>query len=150
MSETEYAAWTEPAITNFATDVAQASGMPLDEALTHARAQFPMMLPNGLATPHAYLFVIVDSDGIDVGTLWLGRDRQRPTVGYVYDIVINADRRGEGLGRDAMRLAEDVLTAEGFESIALSVFGFNINARALYDSLGYQAVATTMAKPLPN
>ena len=61
---------------------------------------------------------------------------------------IDEARRGEGLGRAAMLAAEQVAREAGWSALGLNVFGHNPRARGLYDSLGYEVAATTMAKPL--
>jgi ribosomal protein S18 acetylase RimI-like enzyme len=47
-----------------------------------------------------------------------------------------------------MLAAEAVCREEGWTAIGLNVFGPNTRARGLYDSLGYEAVSTSMTKPL--
>lgn len=148
MSATEFAAWTEPTIASYAEDLARANGVPLDLTLRMARTQFAQLFTAGVDTPHMWLFVVVDAQGAEAGTLWLGANPQFADCGFVWDITINETRRGQGLGRAAMLLAEDALRAAGFDTVQLSVFGFNDRARALYDSLGYTVVGTTMTKPI--
>lgn len=148
MGAAEFAAWTESTIASYAEDVARANDLPVDATLPMATAQFAQLLTAGLNTPRTWLFVVVDEHGADAGTLWLGANPQFPNSGFVWDIAIDATRRGHGLGRAAMLLAEDVFRDAGFDQIQLSVFGFNDRARRLYDSLGYGVVATTMAKSL--
>jgi ribosomal protein S18 acetylase RimI-like enzyme len=148
MSAAEFTAWTEPTIVSYAEDLARANGVPLDVTLLLAKAQFVQMIPAGADTPQTWLFIVVDDAGAGAGTLWLAANPQLESVGFVYDIAIDEAHRGQGLGRAAMLLAEDVLRDAGYRQIQLSVFGFNDGARALYDSLGYDVVATTMAKPL--
>jgi ribosomal protein S18 acetylase RimI-like enzyme len=148
MDAAKFAAWSERAISDYADDLARSHGATIQHALSVARAQFAHMLSDGLETPNTWLFVIVDEAGVDVGTLWLGANPQFEDAGFVYDIVIDDARRGEGLGRAAMLLAEDTLRDAGYAKIQLSVFGFNNGARRLYDSLGYDEVATTMTKAL--
>jgi ribosomal protein S18 acetylase RimI-like enzyme len=148
MDAADFTAWTEPAITSYAEDIARSQGAGLDAALSVARAQFAHMLGDGLDTPHTWLFVIVDEAGVDAGSLWLGANPQFEDTGFVYDILIHEGRRGEGLGRAAMLSAEEVLRHAGYAKIQLSVFGFNDGARRLYESLGYDEVARTMTKSL--
>lgn len=148
MTDAEFATWSESTVTAYGEDLARAHGVAVEITVPVARDQFAHMLPHGLDTPATWLFTIVDATGADAGTLWLGQNPQLPHAGYVYDIVIAASRRGEGLGRAAMLRAEEVLRAAGYTVIQLSVFGFNSGARALYDSLGYGVIGTTMAKPL--
>ena len=47
-----------------------------------------------------------------------------------------------------MLAVEDFASRHGRASIGLNVFGTNIEARSLYDSLGYTVVSTSMVKHL--
>ena len=47
-----------------------------------------------------------------------------------------------------MQLAEDYARSQGARTLGLNVFGFNHGARGLYESLGYEVVATKMKKSL--
>jgi GNAT superfamily N-acetyltransferase len=119
-----------------------------ESALRRAEEQHREFLPEGLATPHTHLLRVLDAAGVAVGVLWIGPHPRKEGAGWVYDVEIEEHRRGEGLGRAAMVAAEDVARKEGWTEIGLNVFGPNHGAKALYDSLGYAAVTTTMAKPL--
>jgi ribosomal protein S18 acetylase RimI-like enzyme len=88
-------------------------------------------------------------DGAEVGVLWIGRrSGEAPREYYIYDVVIREDRRGEGLGRAAMKLAAEWVRSQGGTRIALNVWGNNAVARSLYRSLGYVELAVTMVADL--
>ena len=148
MTPAEFETWAEHTIAGYARDLAESDGRSLEDALALAREQFPQLLPDGLSTAGVWLLKVFDSDGIDVGSLWIGRHRDRDDVAFVYDIEIAEAHRGRGLGRAAMRAAEGVVAAAGIIEIGLNVFGFNERARRLYDSLGYRVVRTEMSKAL--
>ncbi|MEZ5096605.1 MAG: GNAT family N-acetyltransferase [Nocardioides sp.] len=101
-----------------------------------SREQHAELLPDGLASPGQHLFTAW-SEGRRVGTLWIGTER---TVAFVYDVAVDADRRGEGLGAALMRVAASWARDRGAPALGLNVFGHNRVARALYDKLGYQLV----------
>jgi len=69
-------------------------------------------------------------------------------VWWLYDIEVDERRRGQGLGRAALLLAEDVVRGGGGRELGLNVFANNTVARRLYDSLGYAPVSTTMLERL--
>ena len=71
-----------------------------------------------------------------------------PGAWWVWDIVINADQRGQGFGRAAMLLGQEYARRHGAITLGLSVFGFNTGARGLYDSLGYETTSVKMLKKL--
>ena len=47
-----------------------------------------------------------------------------------------------------MQLGEDVARSAGAIRMGLNVFGSNVVARGLYESLGYEVTALQMSKPL--
>ena len=148
MTAPEYEAWIEEAVISYADERAAATGIPLAVSLDKARAQLPMLLPEGHATPGMQLFVIVDDTDSDVGNLWLGTDPDRPDTLFVWDISIREQFRGRGLGRAAMLAAEDVARQTHAVAMSLNVFGSNTVARRLYESLGYGVTAQQMLKNL--
>lgn len=149
MTPAEYPAWREHSTTAFAAELSQANGAPLEQAVARARQQYEDYLPDGLDTDGMLLRVVVDGRGQDVGVLWIGRHPQRAGMGFVWEIEIDEQHRGRGLGRATMLAAEEVAREQGWSAIALSVFGFNSTARRLYESLGYGTVAVQMVKHLP-
>jgi len=148
MSAAEFEEWKHKSTETFAQEMAQASGQPIEATREQARQQFPALLPQGLDTAGHRLDVVIDSDGSDVGLLWIGPHPDRPGAAYVYEIEISAGHRGRGLGRAAMVAAEGLAREAGTQEIGLQVFGPNERARRLYDSLGYRVVATRMTKKL--
>jgi len=91
--------------------------------------------------------VITDEES--VGTLWMGRPLSGDAdTWYIFDIEIAKDMRGRGFGRAAMEAAEEWTRERGGTRVALNVFGPNLTARALYDSLGYEVLATSMFKDI--
>jgi GNAT superfamily N-acetyltransferase len=81
-----------------------------------------------------------------VGTLWLGV--RSGTDWWIYDIVVDEEFRGTGLGRPTLRAAEEYVQAHGGTRLGLNVFGPNAVARHLYDAVGYVVVSTQMIKDL--
>lgn len=149
MTADEFAEWRPRSIESFAAELAQAMNRPLDAARQRAAAVFAEELPGGIDTPGTWLLLILDEAGHRVGTLWIGPHPQRQGVAYVFDLEIEPDVRRRGYGRAAMLAAEDLLRAADLHELGLSVFGFNDTAKRLYDSIGYQVVATQMTKLLP-
>jgi GNAT superfamily N-acetyltransferase len=69
-----------------------------------------------------------------VGTLWLGV--RSGSDWWIYDIVIDEEFRGTGLGRPTLRAAEEYVRSHGGSRLGLNVFGPNAVARHLYDAAG--------------
>jgi ribosomal protein S18 acetylase RimI-like enzyme len=148
MSVDEFAEWRPHSIESFAADLARAMNRPHEVALLRAQAVFDEELSDGLDTPGTWLLMILDDDGTIVGELWLGPHPQRQDAAFVYDIEIHTTSRRRGYGRAAMLAAEQLVRSSGVNELALSVFGFNESAKALYDSIGYRILATQMSKAL--
>ena len=81
-----------------------------------------------------------------VGTLWLAA--KTATDWWIYDIVVDPEFRGTGLGRPTLRAAEEFVRSRGGTRLGLNVFGPNKVARHLYDAVGYEVVSTQMLKDL--
>jgi ribosomal protein S18 acetylase RimI-like enzyme len=93
-----------------------------------------------------YFFDVLN-DGTIVGSLWLAdKKNSQAKDWYIYDIVVNEDFRGQGLGRLTMQAAEGFVKSHGGLRMGLNVFGPNTVARALYESMSYQVMAVSMFK----
>jgi ribosomal protein S18 acetylase RimI-like enzyme len=121
----------------------------LDEAAAAARADRSAegAFPDGAVAPGHWIYAVEDGEGTCVGRLWLGEpfDGEAETL-WVYDIEIDPEHRGRGLGRDTMLLAEEQARLHGRTRIKLNVFARNTIARALYRSLGFEEMAVQMTK----
>lgn len=70
----------------------------------------------------------------------------RRGVGYIGHVAVLPELRGQGIGRALMHhLLERARTA-GYPRAALDVASSNLSARALYEGLGFQVVATRYSK----
>jgi|BarGraIncu01122A_1022018.scaffolds.fasta_scaffold48684_1 ribosomal protein S18 acetylase RimI-like enzyme len=148
MSTEQFEEWQGRSIRSYADDLAKATGWPLEASLNKARKQFAELLPAGMGTDRTWILLIVDETGVEVGTLWVGPNSERAGVAFVYDIEIEEEQRGLGFDKAAMIAVESLVREAGETEIGLNVFGFNEQARNLYDSLGYRVVATVMTKTI--
>lgn len=148
MTADEFPPFVAATKAEYAHDIEVHGGHTHDAALQKAEEDMATVLPNGLETAGHHIFV-VEADGVAVGRLWLA---ERPLGGrqvlYIYDLSVDAEHRGHGYGRAAMRLAEDEARARGIGRLELNVFGGNDVARNLYRSLGYVETSVQMAKDL--
>ncbi|HWF40657.1 MAG TPA: GNAT family N-acetyltransferase [Acidothermaceae bacterium] len=105
------------------------------------------LFPGGAPAPGQFVFVVTE-DGLPVGSVWIGAGDGPPDVWFLWSIEIDVAARGHGLGRHAMRLAEDFARKGGATKLELNVFGNNSVARGLYESLGYRISTIQMSKVL--
>ncbi|HVN51407.1 MAG TPA: GNAT family N-acetyltransferase [Acidimicrobiales bacterium] len=105
------------------------------------------MFPGGVPA-EGHVVCAIDEDGVRVGSLWIGPAEDQPDVLWVWDIEIGAEHRGRGLGRQAMLLAEQLARSFGARELGLNVFGGNLVARHLYESLGFEPRRIFMTKVL--
>ncbi|GHC82728.1 GNAT family N-acetyltransferase [Streptomyces flavofungini] len=143
MTEDEYTAWVGHTRAAYAQDWID-RGVPAAQAHAKAEADMSSSLADGLATPGARLSVLAHGDEV-VGTLWVA---ERGSEIYVYDIEVRAEHRGRGYGRGLMLLAERQCLEAGKDRVGLNVFAGNTPALRLYESLGYEATAYAVYKPL--
>jgi GNAT superfamily N-acetyltransferase len=124
------------------------AGQDRDEARVQAESQHATLFPGGVPAEGQHLMHVLDDEDV-IGLLWMGRPlTSSATMWFVYFVEIDEAHRGRGLGRVAMECAERWTREHGGSRIGLNVFGPNVVARRLYDSLGYRVMATTMFKDL--
>jgi ribosomal protein S18 acetylase RimI-like enzyme len=99
----------------------------------------------------------VDDAGDRIGWVWVGPPPDAfhlEDAQWLYQITVEETARGRGFGRGLLVALENLLAGEGVEALHLNVFKWNVVARNLYDSLGYEVVLDTateagMRKRLP-
>jgi ribosomal protein S18 acetylase RimI-like enzyme len=143
-----FPAWLERSRDEYAKDLVTLGQTP-EDARRYADESMARSFPSGTPGPGHAVFDVVDDAGVAVGYLWIGPDTSDDAgAWWIWDIVIDADKRGRGFGRMAMVLGEEYALAQGARTLGLSVFGFNTGARGLYESLGYETTSVKMLKRL--
>jgi len=96
--------------------------------------------------------VVVARDARVVGFVMFriesGAYEQDVTRGFVDNVFVRPERRGEGIGSDLLAAAEDALAERGADVAALSVLVDNEAAQRLYERRGYRPHRITMERPL--
>lgn len=148
MTPEEFARWEGRAIAGYAESLVS-RGAARETALRAARTSHARHLPDGLATEGARIEYLLHGDET-VGHVWVARFEMHPglTVGYVFDVEVEARFRGRGYGRALMLQAERIALAAGHERLGLHVVTANTPALRLYESLGYVPTRYNLAKPL--
>ncbi|WP_022883641.1 GNAT family N-acetyltransferase [Glaciibacter superstes] len=144
----QFAAWIQRSANEYASDLITL-GHPAAEAHRVAASGMADSFPGGKPAQGHHVFDIRELSGAIVGYLWLGRSAADDhDAWWLWDIVVNEDARGRGLGREAMELAEEFARSQNAHTLGLSVFGFNAAARRLYESLDYETTSIKMSKRL--
>lgn len=93
------------------------------------------------------ILVAIDAEGWPVGAVWVSWteadepevNQHLPGVPLLYHFEVQKEVRGLRIGTRLLRFAEATLRAAGHDRVALGVDEWNIDARRLYERLGYRA-----------
>ncbi|WP_330456740.1 GNAT family N-acetyltransferase [Streptomyces sp. NBC_00820] len=143
MTPAEFEAWHAYESEHYARTWIE-RGVPEAAARAKARRDHETLLPRGLDT-EGMEFSVLEHEGSRVGTLWVALGDAKA---FVFDVEADVAHRGRGHGRTLMLLAERRAAAAGRTVLGLNVFADNAPAERLYESLGYETVSRTLAKPL--
>jgi GNAT superfamily N-acetyltransferase len=142
LDEGEAAAIAPVVERRYAEDIERNGGLSREAARQKAAQDVP-----GVLADKANDLFAVEDDGEQVGFLWVGeRELQGRRVLWIWDVFVEREHRGRGLGRRAMQLAEEEARRRGLDRIELNVFGGNEVARSLYRLLDYDDIAVMMGK----
>ncbi len=144
----EFAAWLPGEIKAYAETKVRSGQWSEEEADGLSAKQMAEVLPLGLDTPHHELYSVVSGDRT-VGHLWIAiRAEEHIPSAYIYNIAMAASERGRGHGRATIAALEERLRTRGIKKLQLNVFGYNTEAKRLYDRLGFVATSILMTKEL--
>ena len=144
MTEEEFQTFLAGGISTYAEEKVKAGNWPAEEALQRSKEAHDRLLPTGLTSPNQHLYSI-EVEGKPVGHLWLSTDPQLGAgAGFIYDLFVAEAFRRQGIAKHAMRLLEQEALRLGLKSLALHVFAHNVQARSLYEQLGYEVTNINM------
>jgi GNAT superfamily N-acetyltransferase len=150
MTASEFAAFRSRLIPRYAAEKVRAADWAKDEAEELAVAQTDELLPEGPGSAGMLLLTADDSDGQQVGLVWVALNRPRPGEAWIYDIEINPEHRGKGYGRALLQAAEREAARHDATFIGLNVFGDNAVARrACMSPLDTRSPRSTCARNSP-
>ncbi|MEI7442898.1 MAG: GNAT family N-acetyltransferase [Actinomycetes bacterium] len=121
-----------------------AAGITEAAADENVASNMAQTFPEGKLAAGNFVFAVWH-DEQKIGAVWLA---DRAGEWFIYDIEVDENLRGQGLGRATMRSIEDFVRSQEGISVSLSVFGFNKIAQNLYLSEGYETVRWSMTKKL--
>lgn len=124
-------------------------GEPEQVATAHAAEAMGRLWPEGRPAAGNHVFA-AEVEGEVVGWLWLAEQSQGGPEGqgWIYDVQIDPEHRGQGYGRALVSAAEDKAREFGCSTLGLNVFGRNDTAISLYQSMGFQTSSLQLSKPL--
>jgi ribosomal protein S18 acetylase RimI-like enzyme len=143
MSDVEVAAYRAAAVTSYARSREEA-GESAQLARRTSEASFDELLPGGRPGTGHRLFTVRHA-GQRAGMLWVCH--RWPIQAWVYDVEVDPQWRGHGLGAAAMVHAAHWTRSAGVPWLGLNVFGPNAHARSLYERLGYLVEEEHVARP---
>ncbi len=147
MSTSEFESWLPGELEAYRIELVD-SGQEIVVAEQNVEATKNALFPEGKPAVGQHFMNVLDQD-VAVGTIWLGEPQIEASGAWVlYQIMIDEKFRGKGYGRRTMEEAEIWVRSRGGTRLNLNVFGHNIVARSLYDSLGFRTQATRMFKDL--
>lgn len=147
MRPTEWESFETRAMNGYARTLATPEGSSSSAARQRAEAEHALLLPDGINSPGHFFYVIEAPDGRRLGTIWFAEQVEAGTrYAYLYDIEVDEQARGTGVGEAAMLALEAEVRGRGLAWIDLNVSGPNRIARALYSKLAYQETFVRMRK----
>ena len=91
--------------------------------------------------PDSWLMTALDEEGTPVGFLAMKRANYEKGSIHLGAIIVDSNRRGQGLGTELMKLAcRYAFEILGVSRVTLNVFEHNVGARACYRKAGFQDI----------
>jgi GNAT superfamily N-acetyltransferase len=145
-TDREYAEFVPLQVAEYAQQLIQAGETTAENGLATARQRLADLSADQLRTAGHVFFVATSlDDAARVGWLWvspaptfLGPGHERTL--WLSQVTVEEPHRRQGWGRAIMVALEDYATDLGMQEIWLRVFDWNVVARNLYESLGYELV----------
>ena len=118
------------------------------DRLQMARNESLDALPHGYYTEGHYFFtVFTDQNTDEAGYVWYVVNEKRKSA-FLYDIYVAETYRGKGMATAILKEVENKLRKKAVQHFRLNVFADNVQARNLYEQLGFEPSNTIMQKQL--
>ena len=107
------------------------------------------VLPDGIETERVLLRTATVG-GTAVGWIWvtLPGPPGRPELAWIHHLGVDPEHQGHGYARTMIEAIQVELAGYRVDRLGLNVFGDNLAAIRLYESLGFRVTAQQMAKSL--
>ncbi|MGH6858855.1 MAG: GNAT family N-acetyltransferase [Phyllobacterium sp.] len=150
MHDSEYPAYLDYFIPDYATEISANYGLSSLQALAQAKKEIANDLPLGVDTPGEVMLCVVNQTSETesvVGYLWYRPDPANRSV-FIKDFHILAAHQGNGFGKQALYALEIELARTGFEQIKLRVAEDNKRAKHVYEATGFRVTGVNMSKTI--
>ena len=150
MTDAEFRRFLEHDIREYAQSQVRSGNWSEAESLPRSRREHNVLLRDGLKSKFHHLYSIRESESDQaVGALWFRANLDSSKAsGFIFDLEIHEPFRRKGYARAAMLELEKVAREMGLRQLALHVFAYNEEARALYESLGYTVASLNLLKEI--
>ena len=122
-------------------------------ATPETEQSYAAFLASELQRPEAVVLV-AEADGKVVGYAYAGMEDHdwvtlRGPAGVLYDLVVEAERRGNGIGRALLEAAFHQLAQRGAPRVILATAERNDAARRLFANAGFRPTMIEMTRETP-
>ncbi len=147
MSDEEFKIFQKRSMESYGKDIARNREISEEEGIKLAHEQEEDILKPKEGETH-YFFTLIENEK-KCGWLWVNSKEVGARKDFfIYDIFLEEEFRGRGLGEKAMSMLEDKVKELKGSRIGLHVFGFNERAIKLYKKMGYETTNIGMRKKL--
>ena len=147
-SDIEYAEFAAQQVAEYAWQLVQAGEVPSHEGLSTAQERLADLAADRLRSAgHDFLVAISAPGAVRVGWVWLSPAPDPSRAGrirWLSQLTVLTPHRGQGWGHAILRELEQHELDRGSEEIWLRVFDWNVAAKHLYISHGYELVQQFM------
>jgi ribosomal protein S18 acetylase RimI-like enzyme len=150
LSDSEYAEFAALQVVEYAHQLVSAGEVAAENGIATAQERLAALLTDRLRVAGHTFFVASSAPaGVRVGWVWLSPAPEflgpgHESTRWLSQVTVEEAHRRRGWGRSILVAMERHLAAAGVEQIWLRVFNWNVVARALYESQGYE-LATQFA-----
>lgn len=146
MNETEFEDYIADKEKRYAETLASHTYEITESADIRAKKLIQQYLPNDFYTKQHEFYKIVYNNE-DSGYVWIKIDEEKKSA-FLYEIFIFDQFRSNGIGTMVMNEIQKYLSCKEIQYFKLHVFGTNVKAIKLYETLGFEVAGINMYKKI--